>query len=234
MDAWRWRAERITCVAPPGFEIDPAVTAAIREFDPGLIPIWRVSLWVDPSGIERKLVHHGIARRYPFPRHVRRPFRVEMPVASQSEVPNFLDAIFEDNYSDAYKMGGPGDYIPWDWGVYRWCREQFDRIKEKTYLKLLRKRMDLIERLQKEHAEDLEYRKKQIEPWILKQLEKVSDDDWRKLAEWHAAREKAMKEGLPMPTRRTPKPMVAVGKAAGRSPRAPWETYGRVAPSRSQ
>jgi hypothetical protein len=214
--------------------VDPAVTAAIREFDPGLIPIWRVSLWVGPDRVERKLVHHGIGRYYPVPRYVRRPFRVEMPAGADFEAPNFLDAIFEDNYCLSYKMGGPGEYIPWDWGVYRWCREQFDRIKEGEYLKRLRKRFDIIAKLQKEHEEDIEYRKRQIEPYLLKQLEKVSEADWEKLAAWHAAREKAMREGTPVPERKEPKPMVAVGKAAGRSPRTPWETYGRVAPSRSQ
>lgn len=235
MNAWQWKAEHITCVAPPGYEADPAVTAAIREFDPGLIPIWRVSLWVDPYGKLTRLVHHGIGRCYPFPRQLRRPFRVEMPSDSDAPAPNFLDAIFEDNYSDAFLTGGPGTYIPWDWDIYRWCRKEFDRLRLENYLKLLRGRIAFNEKVQKDHEEEMEYRKQQIEPWILKQLERLSEKDWESLAEHHARREEAMRTGAPIPTHRTKKPMVALGKAAGRSPRAPWETYGRVAPSsRSQ
>ena len=234
MDAWQWKAERITCVAPPGYEADPAITAAIRTFDPGLIPIWRVSLWVAPDGQDVKLVHHGIGRHYPFPRNIRRQFRVEMPATADFAAPNFLDAIFEDNYSTSFTRGGPGTFIPWDWKVYRWCREQFDRIKTEEYLKRLRGRLKFNEKVQADFEEEMEYRKKQLEPYLLRVAEKLSDKDWDRLAEHHAERERAMRTGAPIPTHRKPRPMVAVGKAAGRSPRPPWETYGRVAPSGSQ
>ena len=65
--------DRYSCVAPPGFEKDPEVTAAIREFDPGIVPIWRIQRWRFPGERHETLVvHHGIGRYYPYPRQDRK------------------------------------------------------------------------------------------------------------------------------------------------------------------
>ncbi len=52
-----------TCVPPPGHDPDPQVVAAVREFDPGAIPIWRIQRWRVPGAAEPvTIVHAGIAR----------------------------------------------------------------------------------------------------------------------------------------------------------------------------
>lgn len=235
-DGWIWHAERITCVPPAGFPKDPAVTRALHSFDPGIIPIWREALYTPPGeSSPRVFVHHGIGRYYPNPRQLRRRFHVEMPSDADFQAPNFLDAIFEDVYSESYVKSGPGAYLPWDWSVYKWCRERFIEITVKAYLKRLEKRKAREDRERASWQDDLNRREKELEPWIQKQLAKLSDADWEKYLAYWAEREKekleAIRTGRPIPKRRPVKPMVDLGKTAARSPRAPWETYARVAPS---
>lgn len=218
---WRVAPDQYTCVAPPGFEKDPAVTAAIREFDQGLIPIWRIQRWRFPtSGLERNVVHHGIARYYPIPRYIRRPFRVELPADYEGAAPNFLDAILEDDNTLLYKRGGPGDYIPWDWALYRWCRFQYDKITLEAWVRRAAAKQERLNREHQQLMEELEYRKKQIEPWALRKLGEVSETGVRQYMEtvWgkHAGKVKF----------RQAKAFVDLG----RSPRHE-RTFGRVAPA---
>ena len=226
--------DQYSCVAPPGFEKDPAVTAAIQEFDAGVVPIWRLQRWRFPGEQRETLVvHHGIGRYYPFPRQIRRPFHVTMPLGAEYPAPNFLDAVFEDTSTIAFQMGGPGVYMPWDWSIYYWCRKQFDRITAEKYLKLIEAHRERLERERRAFEEEVEYRKKQVEPWIMKKLEGVSDADWMQLLTFHAENERRRRMGLEPIRRNAPDPMIAVA-GAGRSPRPETDTYGRVAPSQGE
>lgn len=212
--------DRYTCVAPPGFEKDSAVTQAIHEFDPGAIPIWRIQLWETPwSPLPERAVHHGIARYYPIPRLMRRHLQVEMPADADYPAPNFLDAILEDADSIMFKMGGPGLYIPWGWNVFYWCRWQFDRLTADKWEAAIENRKARLASAQRAWQEEIDYRRKQIEPWILKKLESVSDADWQEYMR--------LAWGAPGEVRRNRerKPFVDLG----RSPRS-TATYGRVAP----
>lgn len=216
-----------TCVAPPGYEKDPAVTAAIRSFDPGVIPIWRVQRWAF-DGVPETVVHHGIARYFPYPRQLRRHFHVEMPADADYPAPNFLDAIFEDQNTVQYYRGGPGEYQPWDWSVYYWCRSKFETLTLKAYDERVERHIARLIAMKKQHEEEIEYRKKQIEPWILKQLERVSDSDWKQLRARQHRAEVARRLG--MQPERLKDPKLYVGTGAAWSPQTA-ETYGRVAPS---
>lgn len=212
--------DRYTCIAPPGFEKDPAVVAAVREFDPGLIPIWRIQVWRYPWSPEPvRVVHHGIARHYPVPRLVKRELRVEMPADADFPAPNFLDAMFEDTDTIQYRMGGPGLYIPWGWNVYYWCRWQFDRITTEKWEAAVDRRKVRAAKLRAAWQEEIDYRRRQVEPWILKKLEGVTDADWQAYM--------ALAWGKPGTARglREKKAFVDLG----RSPRSA-QTYGRVAP----
>lgn len=223
-----WRLlgdDRYTCVPPPGYEKDPAVTAAIHTFDPGVIPFWRIQLWDHDGRIER-VVHHGIARHYPYPRHLRRHIPFDMPAVPGTEVPNFLDAVLEDQSTMQYLRGGPGGYVPWDWALYAWCRRKFEVITIRAYMKRHERRMAREAAIRRSWEEDLEYRKKQIEPYLLRQAERVSPSEWAQLQ--HRQRDLDVK-------RRIEKRSMAQ-RAAGavrivvpRSPRG-TDTYGRVAP----
>lgn len=215
--------DHYTCVAPPGFEKDPAVTKAIHEFDPELIPMWRVQLWRFPdSKRSRKVVHHALGRYFPVSRNFHRGFHVTMPTGSRKPAPNFLDAVLEYDETLQFKRGGPGDYVPWDWSLYRWCRFQFDKITVEAWERRHLARETRIARLQQAHMDELAYRKKQIEPYLLKKAESLSESEWREYLGAIAVRSPEI--------RRKPKTMVFVG---GRSPRSD-RSYGRVAPAQGE
>ena len=218
---WRVAPDQYTCVSPPGYEKDPAVTAAIREFDPGLIPVWRVQLWRFPgSATERRVVHHGIARYYPVPRYMRRALRVELPADFDGDAPNMLDAILEDDNTLQYKRGGPGDFLPWDWSLYRWCRFQFDKLTLAAWSDRAERKQARQAREYKAMMDELEYRKKQVEPYLLKTADKISDRGVRQYmdAMWGSGAGK-------VPFRES-----KLFADLGRSPR-PEKTFGRVAPA---
>lgn len=215
--------DQYTCVPPPGFEKDPAVTKAIREFDPEAIPIWRVQRWRTPTASELNVVHHGIARYYPWPRYLRaRPLRVEMPMGSRGHAPNTLDTIFEDQSTLQYKQGGPSDYCPWDWSAYAWCRFQYDKNTVTAWLRRAAAKAARLKREREAIDAELEYRKKQIEPFLLKKAEELSEYDWKQYME---AAWGPNAKGLRI---RQPKPFVDLG---ARSPR-PDNSHLRVAPAK--
>ncbi len=231
-----WRIlgdDRYTCVAPPGFEKDPAVTAAIREFDPGMIPFWRLQRWAI-DGVERLVVHHGIARYYPFPRHLRRHVHFDMPAIHTHDVPNFLDAIFEDQTAESYYRGGPGAYVPWDWRIYYWCRRQFDRLTVEAYDRLIEQRRAREAAIRKAWAEWIEYRKRQLEPYLLRQAERISEAEWEQLQQRQHRNAIRRRLGLaPERLRTRPSVHIRVPAPLPWSPRG-TETYGRVAPAQER
>lgn len=168
-----------TCVAPPGFEKDPAVTEAIHAFDPLAIPLWRVRRWRFPDGRERNVVHHAIGRYIPTPRFLKHALRVEMPMDWRGEVPNLLDKVFEDDDTLEYKRGGPGAYVPWDWEAVAWCRFQYDKGTAEAWLRRTEARAARIAREKAALDAELEYRKKQIEPFLMKKAESITPHEWQ-------------------------------------------------------
>jgi hypothetical protein len=225
-----WRLvgdDRYTCVAPVGYEKDPAVTAAIRAFDPGVIPIWRIQVWVAPDDpTPRQHVHHGFARFYPHPRRLRRGFACPVPADWRGEAPNFLDFIMEDQETRDFHRGGPGGFIPWDWALYTWARRHFDRLTVKLWLAAVERRQERDAKIRQAWQDDLEYRKKQLEPYLLRRLAGASPTEWKQYEALMHAREVAKQMGRKPPSVREKKVFVDVG----RSPRL-GATYGRVAPS---
>jgi len=213
--------DRYTCVAPPGFEKDPAVAEAIREFDPQAIPLWRVQRWRMPNVREVNVVHHGIGRHLPIPRYLRRPLRVEMPMDARGPAPNMLDVIFEDDSTLQYKQGGPAEYQPWDWSTYAWCRFQYDKTTAEAWLKRSERKAARLKREREAMDAELEYRKKQIEPWLMKKAGEISEYDWKQYME-------AMYGPGKSPDLRRRKPFVDLG---ARSPR-PDNSHLRVAPAK--
>lgn len=226
-----------TCVAPAGFEKDPAVTAAIQEFDPGVIPFWLLQIW-EIDGKEQTFVYHGIGRYYPFPRHLRRQFHVDMPAGAGFPAPNFLDAIFSEQNCPRYYQGGPAEYLPWDWSVYYWCRKKYETLTIEAYDKRVQAHLARIIAMMKAHREEIEYRKKELEPWIMRQLERVSEYDWKQLLARQHRNAVARKLGMAPERLRDPKAFVHVKEStfapiAFRSPRDA-QPYGRVAPTQGE
>jgi hypothetical protein len=178
-DGWRLAGDDVyTCVAPPGYEKDPAVTAAIHSFDPDVIPLWRVQLWYPPlQDVPVREVRHGIGRHYPHPRYLRKPFHVELPQGWEGPEPNFLDVIFED--PKATNWIGPPGYIPWDWKTYRWCRAQFIFLTVDKYRRRVERHRARIEEARRKKAEEIEYIRRDLERRMEPRLREITPQDWQ-------------------------------------------------------
>lgn len=177
-DGWRVAGDdSYTCVAPAGFEKDPAVTAAIHSFDPEAIPAWRIQLWHPPDSDELlRVVHHGIMRHYPYPRYLRQHFQVEVPQGWDRPVPNFLDVFFDDPRKSNFI--GPPAYLPWDWSVYRYCRAQYVLLTAAIYRERVKRHRERIERERARHAAELGYIQDHYEKTAIPIMEKITPEDW--------------------------------------------------------
>jgi len=182
-DGWRIAGDDVyTCVAPAGFDKDPAVTEAIRSFDPEMVPAWRIQLWHPPgSDALVRSVHHGIMRHYPFPRNLRQRFHVELPQGWIGPEPNFLDVFFSDDEKTNHI--GPGAYMPWDWSVYRYCRGQYVVLTDERYRKRVEAHRARIAEERRKHQEELDYRRRHFERTAMPILETLTPQDWKEYEE---------------------------------------------------
>jgi hypothetical protein len=185
-----------TCVPPPGYEpLQPAVEA-VQTFDPGAIPIWRVQLWRAPGRRDLiPFVHAGIARSLPIALGYRKHLQVQMPAEAGHPAPNVLAMFFEGR---PIGPNGPGEYIPWDWEAYEWCRRDFDRLTVAEFDRRIEARKAREAEAKAKHQEELEYRKAQIEPWILRKMEAdIGDPDWKQYQHLLAAGARRVKGRKP-------------------------------------
>src|SRR5687767_13714726 len=101
-----------TCVEPAGGpHVDPAVLRAIREFDPGAIPIWQIQAYLPPGKMGFDYVitdaHVGIARHVRDPRGSVLLSNVDMHSGAKHPRPNVLFFIWVD-IASMLKYGGLG------------------------------------------------------------------------------------------------------------------------------
>ena len=123
--------------------------------------------------------------------------------------------------------------MPWSWWTYKFCRINWERITQAAWDKRIEKRRAREKKAHEDWKEELEGRKAEIQPYIDKKLKKLSAADWRQYAEYQAERDTAIREGRKPPNYRTAPKKVSVA-LRGRSPRSPFDTYARVAPSGSE
>jgi hypothetical protein len=195
-----------TCVPPPGYEPNPAAVVAVQAFDPGAIPIWRIQLWKAPGRRHLvQVVHAGIARYLPIPQLGRLHLQVQMPTEAEHPAPNKLATFFE---GMPVGPNGPGEYIPWSWEAYEIARRDFDRMTVGEFDRLMDARREREAKARADWEEELEYRKRDVEPRILRTLdEKVGDYDWKQLAELYRVglrKAKGRKPFVHLPGSRTP------------------------------
>ena len=178
-EGWRAAGDDVyTCVPPPGYEKDPAITAAIREFDPQIIPGWRIQLWHPPDEMSvLRVVRHQIFRHYPSPRQLRARFHVELPQGWEGPEPNFLDAVFEDPMPTNFV--GPPAYLAWDWKAYRWCRTQYVLLTAQKYRQRVEAHRARLAEARRKHQEAFEYIRRDVERRALPRLAKITPEDWK-------------------------------------------------------
>jgi hypothetical protein len=204
LPAGRWEqvgGDYYTCVPPPGCAYDPVALAAIHEFDPGVLPIWRIQLWRVPGFVEpRPFAHAGIARISTAPQWKRTGFYVRMPQGAEHRRPNFLECFFE---GAPVAPGGPGAYQAFGWAAYYYTRSKFGYLTVRHYDQLIERKKQRYEELRRKHREELDYRRKQIEPYLMRKAATLSRADWERYVV-------AQRIGVRAAGLRQPKPFVHV------------------------
>lgn len=132
----------------PGCERDERVTAAIRKFDPQMVPLWgRYTFILDGSSGSKELVtfgRHVIARYISTPKTPIEPFKVILSPSHVGPVPNKIELIWDGRIFRDYDKRGhelPGPYLPWNWRVYHFARDAWN-FKQNRSVEQLKK--DLI------------------------------------------------------------------------------------------
>lgn len=200
--AWEIAGEdTYSCIPPPGYEPDPAVLAALHEFDPEAILAWRITPWLAP-GIDHvvNVIHVGIMRYMPSPLYLRRHFQVLMPTDAQHPTPNFLDVFFA---GEQIAFPGPKAYVPFDWECFTWCRKEYARLTLQQFDEDTERIQAEKKRRHDAWKEELEYRKKQLEPYLLRKAETISEADWERY-------QAAQRVGVRRAGLRQPKPFIHV------------------------
>lgn len=152
----------------PGCERDERVTAAIRRFDPDLVPLWgRYTFVIDNLSGTKEMVtfgRHVIARRVPSPKNPLEPLKVVCTADYNGPVPNLIELIWDTRVFGQHDPRGkelPGEYLPWNWRMYKFAQEAWN-FKQNNTVKQLKEK--LVWKPQEVLAKAREARrKKQIE-----------------------------------------------------------------------
>lgn len=188
---WREVGQHFTLTDPCLYPRDPAVTAAIRVFDPDLIPMW-VS-WVflpdvaDASSHEPLVVgRHAIGYYEPLKPNQFSQHPIYVPPSYSGPVPNRLELILENGPGVRAESPLPGPFEAWDWKLYYKLRLMYARktgkeaiadFREVQYEKQRRKQKNQaeLERFQRDMSRDAE-----------RMIESMGGNVYREFAAWKA------------------------------------------------
>lgn len=136
----------------PGCERDERVTAAIRRFDPNMIPLWgRYTFIIDNLAGEgnKQMVtfgRHVIARYIASPKTPLQPIPMVLGGSHTGPVPNMIELIWDTRIfgkHDPRSHELPGEYLPWNWSLFKFAQTAWNfkqnnnttQIKEKLIWK---------------------------------------------------------------------------------------------------
>lgn len=170
-----------TCVPDPAYPWDPAIMKQIWEFAPEAVPLW--VRWVFMNDNDHVVVfgRHGLGRKIRGLRSDPHEFQCAMPQMPSHglrfERPNLIWFIHEGVKSRDANASMPGEYLPFDRTLLWKARESSlgFSMTEKEYKEHLWKEMWLNPKAQhdaakKDHADDMEARRREIAPYVAKQL----------------------------------------------------------------
>ena len=119
---------------------DEAVLAAIREFEPTVMPITmrRIYQKADYGNLQKPfaITRHCIARLVRDPVIPVHEFRCDLPVVPEPSIfadahvfsqvaPNWLEVRLWDPRVLPWSRDLPGEYKPYDWGLYHWLQDTY-------------------------------------------------------------------------------------------------------------
>lgn len=180
---WRDLGMEFSCIPDPMYPWDPAVVKAIREFDPTFIPVW--IRWVfmkplDEAGSYQTVVYgrHALGRVVKNPHGTLEPFPVEMPSMPCQGIwfsrPNMIERFWMGPQQGEL----PGCYLPFDWSLWKFCRESYLETSAKKLKELtVDATKDTKERREAATQDELAYRSRDLEKFVQKKLDQVSEVD---------------------------------------------------------
>jgi hypothetical protein len=186
---WREVGQFFSLSDPCLYPRDPAVTAAIRTFDPDMIPMWVSWVFlpdVKDAASHRPLVvgRHAIGHYSAFRPDEFHSTPILVPPNYFGPIPNHLDLILENGPGERPDAPLPGPFEPWDWKLYYKLRLMYARktgkeavadLREQQYRKQLRreKNQAALQQFQREMSRDAE-----------KMLESMGGDVYQQFAAW--------------------------------------------------
>jgi hypothetical protein len=126
---WECLAVEHSAVQPEGTPFDPAITAAIREFDPFFVPIWSRKCYRAPTGEQLVMGYHTISRWLNHPVLDSYPLKLvaipeDWPFPSSQCVYEVRTwAIPWPKGTPQRKAGWPDIFLPCDWDIHKFCRD---------------------------------------------------------------------------------------------------------------
>ena len=163
---------------------DPAVTRAIRTFDPDMIPLWVRWVFLSPQETGAPYVEvfgrHAIGRWVKNPHYLHEPLRVLTPFHWRGPTPNQVDLILE-GVPDPRAADLPGAFVPWDWRLYYFLRKAYTdhRSAKELAKQFVHDPAEAQRRAQEQVRAEFEYRQRDLQRYAQKQLDKVSEVEAR-------------------------------------------------------
>lgn len=167
---------------------DPAITAAIRVFDPDMIPMTIRWTFLSPADAGQAktetFVRHAIGRYISTPHYQHEPLPVVLPPLYAGPVPNQIDLVWSGELFGMRDPRGrdlPGDFLPWDGRLLKFMEQAFHWNRAHTVAEKKKHFIhDPLERAAKQSAKNREeqhYINQDIRAYVEKQLAKLGEPE---------------------------------------------------------
>lgn len=180
---WLYVGREITCIPDPAYPWNPEVVKAIQKIAPDIVPIFVRYHYQEPFDNGTYRIHtfgrHGLACINPDRRTGYADINPAMPSVEYNGVkfskPNQLEIIFKGG-EDPRAKDLPGRYVPFDWDVYRFVKENY-RKKNLQQLKaqFITDAFARYEARKAKAAEEKAYWLKDFQKYAKRKLEQASE-----------------------------------------------------------
>ena len=183
---WRFLGETYSCIPDVVYPWDGSVVRAIREFCPDAMPLSIRSVWkssrLDGEPTTMVVVRHGLARYIRDPIGPVHHFDCKMPSTPvpggvKLRQPNYIELNWYDRKVRPWGYDLPGEYLPFDWELYRCLRKAYvDSLSPDELIDhLVAPHNEEKERQMKHNKEERAYVNRDVQSYIAKKMESVSE-----------------------------------------------------------
>lgn len=168
---------------------DPAVVRAMRSIDPSIVPLWVTWAYKPPKDDSNREVYvtgrHAVGWHVPY--YPAQDFSVLMPTCSMLKRPTRLWKIYHESAGTDERIGG---FVPWSWWMYHNLVDEFVPNGAPKMREYIKGKKEHIEKRAAAITEEQKYMQAQVSPFIERQLDQVTDTDWKMWREggWKTAR----------------------------------------------